>query len=494
MRIEPSRINHSVCARGSGCVVFFVAFAVSAFAQLSVPLKTGRTTETVVAEASAGQPVCRLPVAVGAPGSRYLPADRLPTHINIMGTRYWDLVYTLNGYQKTAIPLVAINGSVLGPGGTIDDVGSYYLLPKLANMFGWPMGRTIDLFYSSLLLVGFLTSVAGFFRLHRSLLPRTVTVLGLTMLTAVSYKIGDVYVFCFVTAAIAVPWTLVLIRQKSERGIQLGVFVFSLGVLAGLANAARNHAGTSPLIFIGLLLLFGISASRARKLILFLCLLSGVLLPKVFFSRLAAERDAFLISQCPEYAGLPRQHPLWHAVYMGLGYLQNDYGLRWDDGVTYRMVQSVAPGTTYGSDQDERILKGAVFSFIRQHPKFVLMTLASKFGVILAFVVISANFGLLAAAASPKPWPVELAFWAALVFSSLPGFIAIPEPAYLLGLTSFSALYGIVSFSPVCESVFARSTQWHSSRRRLLVAAGETIETVTKTAFPSAAKSEERAH
>jgi hypothetical protein len=194
-----------------------------------------------------------------------------------------------------------------------------------------------------------------------------------------------------------------------------------------------------------MLIFFQLSARTTRKLILFLCLFGGMIVPKLFFAREVARRDAFLSTRCPGYGTLSAQHPMWHVAFLGFGYLQNDYGISWNDEVAYQKVQSIAPGTTYGSVRYEQILRHEVLQLLWQHPWFVFLTVTSKLGVVLALVALGVNVGVLAAISTPKPWAVELSFWTSILFSGLFALLAIPALPYVLGLVSFAVLYGIVS-------------------------------------------------
>lgn len=415
-------------------------------------LQTGTAAGQQGALPAAGEPAlsCDLASALGTPGARVLPVEQLPTHINIMGTRYWDLTYTLAGIEQTGTPLVAVNGKTLGPSGGLDDVGSYYLIPELSRFFGLPLFRAIDLFYDILLFLGFLTGAFGFFILYATPLARTIALAGLLALTALAYHVGDVYVFCFLTAVVVTPWMLALMRRPDR--LSLPAFLAMLGVLIGIANAVRSYAGTAALLFSCLLLLFQLPARTGRKLLLFLCLVGGIIVPKLFFAREVARRDAFLSTHCPTYGTLSAMHPMWHSVFIGFGYLQNDYGISWSDSNAYERVQSIAPGTTFGSVRYERVLRGEVLQLLRRHPWFVFLNLASKLGVVLAMVALGVNIGALATILAPKPWAVELSFLVAISFSSLFALLTIPALPYMLGLISFAVLYGIVSVGFYLES------------------------------------------
>jgi hypothetical protein len=108
-------------------------------------------------------------------------------------------------------------------------------------------------------------------------------------------------------------------------------------------------------------------------------------------------------------------------------------------------VQSLAPGTLYGSDAYEKILRQQVLFLVRRYPKLVFYTLAAKLGVISSLFLLSANVGLIAARLGRRPTGLEAAFWVGIVFNSFFGVWVLPVAAYLVGFISFAMLYGIVS-------------------------------------------------
>jgi len=126
----------------------------------------------------------------------------------------------------------------------------------------------------------------------------------------------------------------------------------------------------------------------------------------------------------------------------------------YDDRITYDKVQSIAPGTVYGSAEYERILRREVYLILRRYPRLVLYTVAAKLGVILAVFLLSANVGLIGTRIAPKPLGLEIAFWLGIAFNGLFGILVVPLVAYLLGLIAFATLYGVVSLDFAFEKKF----------------------------------------
>jgi len=233
-------------------------------------------------------------------------------------------------------------------------------------------------------------------------------------------------------------------------------FVFFLswaGVVIGVGNYLRVHAGTGVLIFMAIILLCYLQISRKQKIGLVILVAVTVLAPMVYFDHVLSQRDAYLRKNNPTYERVPTRHVLWHSIYIGFGFLNNEYGIRCKDEIVIERVRLISPETIYLSKKYETILKKEVFSFITRHPLFVARTIFAKFGVICLSILIFANVGLIAVALHRKCWQVEIAFWSAIIFNSLFGVLVIPEERYLTGLITFATLYGIFSINETMECV-----------------------------------------
>ena len=216
--------------------------------------------------------------------------------------------------------------------------------------------------------------------------------------------------------------------------------------MAGFANQVRGQAGTGVMIFAAILVAFELKRGWVPKVALLATLAVGFLVSVVYFDSLIARRDAFLAASQPGYTQTVDRHSVWHALYIGLGYLKdNPYVPGYGDEVALQAVYSISPSTIPLSPEYESILRGEIFRIAREHPMFIVATLTAKLRVILFLLLCWANFGLLAAAFYPKGWAMESAFWAALAFNALFGLIAIPQVQYLLGFMAFAMIYGVIS-------------------------------------------------
>jgi hypothetical protein len=256
----------------------------------------------------------------------------------------------------------------------------------------------------------------------------------------------------------AIPLCLVMIQRQPAAGngqqrnpmfaiacCLLSVACLGLGL--GILNAIRGHTGTTGLVFALLLLVALPQTPWRRKLALSAALFAGAAVPVLWFQTLLSRRDTYLAEHQPGYVAPVRGHVLWHAVYVGMSFLDQgrNYGLAYEDDAAKRRVRAEHADANYWSPIYEPTLYEAVIGLAREHPLFVSATVFAKIGVLLMYLFPFANLGLIAGWLYPKGWRVEGPLWAALAFSALPSLVLYPEPCFSLGFIAVATLYGVVS-------------------------------------------------
>jgi hypothetical protein len=399
-----------------------------------------------------------------APGLAALGSEQIsqaaPAVINIMPSRYRGLSDALWGYQKTHVWLVGFNGTSFSPAGAPDDLGSFYLIPRIAVLFNVPLDRAIDGFYLSILAIGLVSGAVGLWLSLNTNLGRGAALLWVLVVALWACRAGDVYIVSAAVPLAAVPW-LMWAMKKGAEGFLLPMLLLVEGLAAGIAHTIRSHSTTALLIFTVCLLLFYITIPAKRKVLLVMVLIAGFLVPQLCLRAIVAKRDAFLEAASPGRTEFANRHVLWHNVYIGFGFLANQYVPAYDDSLAIARVEKVASGVAFGSVEYERVLRTEVFELLRHHPVLVATTLAAKAGVMLCLFLAVVNVGLLAAVRYPKRWPVELGFWFAIAFSSLPGLLVMPaSTGYTLGFVTFSSLYAITSTDFALSMVGGRDLEF----------------------------------
>jgi hypothetical protein len=376
----------------------------------------------------------------------------VPTAVSLMPTRYAELQAALDGYAQGLPPLVAAtqtdSGTVYRALGMTDDAGLYYMLPKFAHLFHLAPSEAWTVWFFAILILSFGLGIYGMTRLLNTMPAKILYFIELFFLGILIIKRGDIYQLAPCLALAAVP---LLLRHMTSEHEDHAFWRYSValglaGFIFGCTHLVRSHSATGLMLFTIILLLFG-TAVRAwhKRLLLVAMVLVGFVLPLLYMQHVMDTRDAFLKAHQPNYHQVLRQHPFWHTIYIGLGYLSNDYGLAYKDIVAAKKAHELAPDAPYCSPEYETALKTAVIELLRKAPVFVAETLAAKFGVVLIYFLLAANLGILAAIRYPKPWAVEVAFVAGLAFNALFGLVAVPRLSYLEGFIAFAMLYGVIS-------------------------------------------------
>ena len=139
-------------------------------------------------------------------------------------------------------------------------------------------------------------------------------------------------------------------------------------------------------------------------------------------------------------------HVFWHTAYIGLGYLDNPYGIEYADASAFA-VAVAATGTSVYEPSWETALRSATIDLVMRDPAFVARTLGAKASAIvganaiLMIVALAASFAL-----TRREAIVGAAVVAATTF---PGLIAVPRQNYIFGLPMALAILAIVAIGRI---------------------------------------------
>jgi hypothetical protein len=375
------------------------------------------------------------------------PSPVLP--VGIMRSRYEDLEQTLAGYSLSKTPLVAFDGKHFVPAGFSDDPGLYFFLPAIGRVLQKSLDQSITIFYLSILGLAYVLGSVGFVLILAGWPNRIVAIVWLLFLTALVYKIGDLYIVEFALPVSLVPWILWWAGRAGKMSLAFNVFLFVVGALIASAEFIRLTSGPPVLAFTVILLMFYVPLNRKSKIMSLSVLLVGFVLPRTYFGYLTSRRDAFIRSHSPGLQMTLHRNVFWHSAYMGLGFLRNSYVQGSCDDFNKEKVRSVNSDAAYLSPEYDAILKAETLAVVRQHPMFVIFTVAAKLGIVISVVLVFANVGFFVARRRQKFWHLQLAFWVAIALSAAPLAVVVPLKLYLVGLMSFSTVYGIIATFPL---------------------------------------------
>ena len=344
-----------------------------------------------------------------------------------------------------------------GPSMISDDLGSYFIIPKIVEFFGLSLDASIQLLYTGSVILAFIAGALGSWFYCKTTLGKLISILALALLSAVMAGIGDYYIFMGVVPMAFIPWYLYL----EDRGKVKASFVYFaiMGLLIGSAHLIRSHSGTSVLIFVSLSLLLTKQYSKKVKLAFVVIILMGMSMVFTGFDKVMEQRVAFLksIDSPHDPEGIRAR---WHNLYYSLGYLYNFHAFEgWTDGPghepsdTYsvRKALSIKPDVILYSSDYEELLKTEYFKFVKNHPFFIIQTFFAKFGVLLMYVLLFMNVGLILSFYYLKSFKFLFFFCTGIGFNMLFGLLATPEYQYLMGLFAFATMYGTYSIDYAIE-------------------------------------------
>lgn len=376
----------------------------------------------------------------------------------------------IEGYERTGVPLVSYNSYCeaspeqaidgLSPAGLSDDIGAYYFIPKLVEFFGISLDSAIALMYSGSVIIAFIVGSIASVLYCETPIGKIASVIGLGLLSFIIAGIGDSYIYTGAIPLALIPCWLYL--QKLNNSKCIIPYFLMAGLIIAFGHLVRSHSGTATLIFICLsLFFFSEHYSNKLKFLSFLSLVGAMFFVSISFDTVIQHRAEFLTAAGSSLVELSGFKVFWHNFYYSLGYLWNNFGYaNWpghEPSDTYALTKalSVNPDVVLYSREYENILKQAFFEFVKEHPLFFIQTIFTKFGVLLMYVLLFANIGLVLSMYYPQGIKFNLLFAIGIGFNMMFGLLATPYHVYLMGLFTFSTLFGLYSIDHAIKIKFA---------------------------------------
>jgi hypothetical protein len=381
-----------------------------------------------------------------------------PAPWSIQGGRANGLNWTLDSLHHggPVLTMLIPHSTTFAPSGGGDDQGLYLFVPWLANVLEWQQPVNL-LRWIALIAFGVTITLAPWAvrELSGSTLAALATpvplVFGLWLI-----PLSDIYWISAWVILTLVPIVMVLDRRWPRHGLPM---LLGLLVLASVASAVRNQAG-APVLFAGLLVVARLPWSRsARVSAMAMCLVAYLSVSSVAIGVARGERNSAL-----EHRGLVEPnghgHPFWHTAYLGLGYLPNQWGIRYQDGVAYRDVLREEPRARFLGPAYGRTLRHRYFKLVADDPVYAFRDYTAK----MLVAVRPATPALLIVAAF-APWLLlrdrRRARWrrdalllapAILIALSAP-LLATPDSGYLLGWLAVALLSAILTAAALAATV-----------------------------------------
>jgi hypothetical protein len=331
--------------------------------------------------------------------------------------------------------------------GYAEDQGTYVIVPVLSHWLGQsnPIAVLRWLWLAAWVFT-LLTSAAVFRSLFRSswaaaLAPPTLLVCIL------SFGFGDIY---WVTAWVVVtlmPPLILLVRNRPRRPWLL---LLPIALAAGVATTIRGEAGLPVVVAAAAVAVIVGGRWPLRVALLAMVALFYLAPTSIMLPAIRAHRDHRIGIDLS--ANEPTSHPLWHSVYIGLGYTSNRYDIHYLDGYGAAAAQEADPGVAYLSPAYVSALRKQVDALVEHDPLFVAkaetqkavveLFIAGPYILLLALLLPAA----LTARGRARLRRSELAlFIPALAIGVLPATLAAPFRDYELALLGPLGALGLLA-------------------------------------------------
>ena len=359
-----------------------------------------------------------------------------------MNSRYIDLEQVLEGYNRTGMPLVAVESGKLAAAAPADDIGIFYFIPEIVRHLNVSLDQAITIFFVGIIAFSFLVGLIGCMLWLKKPVMKAFGIIGLGLVLFITVIDAGIYAVSACTVVFAVPLFMYFI-EREKFGTVFYSFLAFTGLAMGFAHIIRAHSGTSVVILIFVVIWLSRTIPLRVKAMSSAAMIVCMILPAIFFNTLIAERDAYLSDAIPGYVHAPTTHTFWHQAYISMGYIDNEYGIEYSDWSAHSRALEIDPGMEYRSEHYSQILKGEVLRIAKENPGFIASLLLAKILKMLLMLVICANIGLVAMVLRPKPLNIELGFWLAIGFGSLFGILTIPYSAYILSFIAMCMMYAV---------------------------------------------------
>ena len=176
-----------------------------------------------------------------------------------------------------------------------------------------------------------------------------------------------------------------------------------------------------------------------------------------FISSLETERDDYLsysnniikAEKIIKKEGGTGHHMIWHVVYIGFGFLNNPYKIEYYDSVAIAKAKLIQPNVVLFTNQYESLLKNEVINILKTDPGFVAKTIFAKSGVVILFLLVFSNIGIIYIFKSLRNLTFTIPIIVCLIFNFSFPLLAYPWMNFSLGTICTVVVWSVISMDLV---------------------------------------------
>jgi hypothetical protein len=421
--------------------------------------------------------------AVCAVGAAHLQAQ-LPDRMTLMDSRATGIQAEIAVLDRGGPLLIGATKPYGAPGtrpqvdyypvGLADDLGAFVYLPELGHRTGTDDPRIL-LKWSFIALFSLLLLVYPL--VFYELLGSVLAALAAPLLLLYGFRFmydTDIYWITGWVILLCLPLVMLVYKRWNRWSI---AWLALLMLVASFASSIRVNAGLPVLLAAIIVVLLREKRWLVRIGTAALLVAVSLSISSLVMGRINAQRWDALAK--PELrSAFSSHHVVWHAMYVGLGYLPNKYGIRWNDQLGFERAERENPGVVLLSKDYDRTMRHLYFRVLEDDPGLVAKNAVYKAAYALgdvgrrfALALVLVPLMLLVGRRRRDTRVFALLTVPALPITLAPLVLAAPDSAYAPGFRATCGLLWLLGICWAIASIPDGVKAWRSDpdawRRRL---------------------------
>jgi hypothetical protein len=388
-----------------------------------------------------------------------------------MSSRVDNVKLAIESINDGRTSLISKEGQLIGKS---DDLGLYIFVSYYSKLIGNANAdfaiKTFTLLMSALAL-GFMPIM--FCKIFDSI-PIGIVSPIVAYLTFDLFKTStDVYWVQQWIILIGLPIVLLIYKRPWDK---YGLFLAgALAMAISFSNFIRSNSGLGVFILLLVVLFNKVKKELLKKACVILLIFIFSLTFNFIFINIYSMANKIDL-------GNNASHPFWHSVYIGLGAVPNNYGIKYDDSVGFIKAHDIDPDVKEYSKEYDSILKNECIKLLINDRKFIYEGLKYKMDYcfkyvknqfftnsnLVLFIIISLVV-LRKYHIRDDKWKYYRAFLLSLIplfiFGILPGIIVTPFNTYFYGASATAYYFYMFLIFYVLESFVI----WGTANKHILL-------------------------
>ena len=298
--------------------------------------------------------------------------------VHLIGARQDGIRNSISVLDRGGPPLLSSLAGQPSPTEAGDDPGILLYLPLLGHAFGTsdPLGLLKWFFVGAFALL-----LAAYPLLWFEVLSSVAAAIVAPLLVLLQFRflaINDIYWVPAWSLLFCLPLLALVYQRWGRAGLPHLVAVM---LVASVASSIRSQAGLPLFLAAAIVVLLRVRGLFQRIAFIAVLAVAYTAISGAAMQQIRHHRDQAAGEDLT--ARYSTGHGLWHPAYLGLSFLPNDYGIRWDDQVAIQAAREKKPSAEYLSPEYERTIRSLYLEVVKDDPGFALRVYLSKTAVVL---------------------------------------------------------------------------------------------------------------